>query len=131
MRNGLMLESRYLAVHRSISVEPYQIIPKIWLISKYFWHARHRGDPMENHSYFYQAVTKVAEDRIKELMHHAKEAEVKDHVFTEAGSYFRACAQTVYFAWRDITAGWHTKGDVERLELMIDLPLWPELCRTE
>src|SRR6478752_2353609 len=127
MRDGRMMDARQLAGKHAIFVEPYQIIPKMWLMSNYFWHPRRRGDAMENHSYFYQAVTKIAEDRIKELALHAREAETGDHVFPEAGSYFRACAQTVYFAWRDITAGWHTKGDVERLEAMIDLPLWPEL----
>jgi len=75
---------------------------------------------MENYSYFYQAVTKIAEDRIKELVQHAKDAEAGDHVFREAGSYFRACAQTVYFAWRDITEGWHTVDDIERLESQIN-----------
>jgi len=86
---------------------------------------------MENYSYFYQAVTKIAEERIKELVLHAKEAEAESHVFPEAGSYFRACAQTVYYAWRDITEGWHTKLDVERLESMIDLTLWTDFCESE
>jgi hypothetical protein len=53
---------------------------------------------MENNSYFYHAVTKIAEERIKELVLHAKEAEAESHVFSEAGSYFRTCAQTVYYA---------------------------------
>lgn len=79
---------------------------------------------MENYSYFYQAVTKIAEDRIKELVKHAKDAERGGHVFPEAGSYYRACAKTVYFAWRDITAGWHTESDIARLESLIDLLLW-------
>jgi hypothetical protein len=82
---------------------------------------------MENYSYFYQAVTKVAEDRIKALVQHAKDAEAGGHVFPEAGSYFRACAQTVYLAWRDINEGWFTEGDATRLEALIDVPLWAEL----
>lgn len=86
---------------------------------------------MENYSYFYQAVTKVAEDRIKELIQDAKDAEAGGHVFPEAGAYFRACAQTVYLAWRDITEGWHTEGDIERLESFIDLPLWAHVCGSE
>jgi hypothetical protein len=86
---------------------------------------------MENYSYFYASVTKIAEDRIRELEQHAKAAEAGGHVFPEAGSYFRACAQTVYFAWRDITEGWHTDGDVERLESLIDMPLWAKICESE
>ena len=79
---------------------------------------------MENHSHFYQAVTKIAEDRIKELVQHANDAEAREHVFPEAGSYFRACAQTVYFAWHDITEGWHTASGRERLEELMDAALW-------
>jgi hypothetical protein len=82
-----------------------------------------RGDKMENHSHFYQAVTKIAEDRIKELVQHAKDAEAGHRVFPEASSYFRACAQTVYFAWRDITEGWHTASDRERLECLVESAL--------
>lgn len=82
------------------------------------------GDAMENCSYFYKAVTRIAEDRIQELLQHAKDAEVRKDGFPEAGSYFRACAQTVYSAWRDITDGWHTEDDVERLESFIGLPNW-------
>jgi len=93
-------------------------------MSNYFWHDHSRGDNMENYSYFYQAVTKIAENRTKELVQHAKESKAGGHVFPETGSYFQACAQTVYFAWRDITEGWHTKDDVARLESMIDLPVW-------
>ena len=78
---------------------------------------------MENHSHFYQAVTRIAEDRIKELVQHANDAEAGDHVFPEAASYFRACAQTVYFAWRDITEGWHMASDRERLEGLVDAAL--------
>ena len=77
---------------------------------------------MENCSYFYKAVTKIAEDRIKELIEHEKDAEARESSFPEAGLYFRGCAQTVYFAWRDITDGWRTEGDVERLESLIGLP---------
>jgi len=85
---------------------------------------------MENHSHFYQAVTKIAEDRIKELVQHAKNAEAGgEHVFPEAGSYFRACAQTVYFAWRDITEGWHMASDRERLEDLADAALWNDAAR--
>ncbi len=61
---------------------------------------------MENYSYFYKAVTKIAEDRIKELIQHAIEAEMREDTFPQAGAYFRGCAHTVYLAWCDITDGW-------------------------
>ena len=83
-----------------------------------------KGEAMEDCSYFYQAVTKIAEDRMLELLQHAKDADVRDGGFPDAGAYFRACAQTVYLAWRDITDGWHRRNDVERLAALIDLPLW-------
>lgn len=86
---------------------------------------------MENYSYFYQAVTKIAEDRIKELVRHAREAEARNHVFPEAGAYYRGCAQTVYLAWRDIVDGWHACEDVARLESMIGPTLRAELCGNE
>jgi hypothetical protein len=82
-----------------------------------------RGGAMENFSYFYKAVTRIAEVRIQELLQPAKEAEAREDGFPEAGSYFRACAHTVYFAWRDITDGWHTEAEVERLESFIGLPI--------
>jgi hypothetical protein len=83
---------------------------------------------MENYSYFYQAATKIAEDRIKELIQHAKDAEAGSHVFPDAGSYFRECAQIVYLAWRDFTDKWHTASDRERLETLIDLTRWNGLA---
>jgi hypothetical protein len=79
---------------------------------------------MENCSYFYPSVTRIAEDRMLELLQHAKDAEAREHGFPEAGSYFRVCAHTVYCAWRDITDGWHTADDVERFESLIGLPSW-------
>lgn len=79
---------------------------------------------MENCSYFYQAVTKIAEERIKELIEHAKNAETRETAFPDAGSYYQACAQTIYLAWRDITDGWQAEGDVERLESLIGLSTW-------
>jgi hypothetical protein len=82
---------------------------------------------MENCSYFYQAVTRIAEDRILELLQHAKDAEARENDFPEAGSYFRACAHTVYSAWRDITNGWHANDDVERLESFIGSSIWSDV----
>ena len=78
---------------------------------------------MQDCSYFYQAVTKIAEDRMQELLHHARDADARGGGFPGAGAYFRACAQTVYLAWLDITEGWHRRNDVERLASLIDLPL--------
>lgn len=82
---------------------------------------------MENYSYFYKAVTKIAEDRIKELIQHAKKAEVREDAFPDAGSYFRDCAHIVYLAWRDITDGWQIGSDIERLELLVGRPTWAEV----
>jgi hypothetical protein len=79
---------------------------------------------MKNCSYFYQSVTQIAEGRMMELLRHAKDAEARGNDFPEAGSYFRACAHTVYCAWRDITDGWHTDDDVKRFEALIGLPSW-------
>jgi hypothetical protein len=79
---------------------------------------------MENYSYFYQAVTKITEDRVKELIKHAKDAEARETAFPDAGSYYRACAQTIYLAWLDVTDGWQIEGDVERLETIIGSQKW-------
>jgi hypothetical protein len=82
---------------------------------------------MENCSYFYNAVTRIAEDRILELLQHAHDADARGNGFPEAGSYFRACAHTVYSAWRDITNGWHTDGDLERIGSLIGVPNWVDV----
>lgn len=79
---------------------------------------------MENYSYFYKSVTKIAEDRIKELIQHANEAETREDAFPNAGLYFRGCAQTVYLAWCDIRDGWQIESDIERLESLIGHPSW-------
>lgn len=83
---------------------------------------------MENYSYFYKAVTKIAEERIKELIQHAKEAEARGgDAFPDAGSYFRGCAQTVYLAWCDITDGWQIESDLEKLGSLVGRPIWSEV----
>ena len=69
---------------------------------------------------FYQDLTEIAESRIKELMQQADEVEVREHAFPKAGSYFRACATTVYLAWRDVTDGMHSEEDSERLEALMN-----------
>lgn len=78
---------------------------------------------MENCSYFYNAVTKIAEDRIRELIQHAANTHSGKSGFPDAGAYFQACAQTVYFAWCDITEGWQTEDDVARMESLISVPM--------
>lgn len=83
---------------------------------------------MENYSYFYTAVTQIAEDRIRELMQHSQDTEVRENGFPNAGTYFCGCAQIVYAAWADITEGWHTENDVKRLELLTGLPPWVDVC---
>jgi len=50
---------------------------------------------MENYSYLYRAVKRIAENRIKELVQHAKGAEVRKDTFPHAGLYFRGCAHTI------------------------------------
>lgn len=82
----------------------------------------------KNYSYFYKAVTKIAEDRIKELIQHAKEAEVREDAFPNASSYFRGCAHIFYLAWRDITDGWEIESDIEKLESLIGWPTWTGVC---
>lgn len=67
---------------------------------------------------FYQDLTEIAESRITELIRHADEWEARDSTFSNLGSYFHACAFTVYLAWRDVTEGLHTENDLERLEAL-------------
>ncbi len=64
---------------------------------------------------FYRVITNLTESRIKELIEHAEDLETREHTFPQASSYFRTHAATVYLAWRDVTDGFHTVEDVERL----------------
>lgn len=82
---------------------------------------------MENYSYFYNAVTRIAEDRIVELVRHAKDAEARENGFPGAGSYLRARAHTVYSAWLNITDGWHTDNDLEQLQSLLGSPIWVDI----
>lgn len=65
---------------------------------------------------FYRDLTDIAEKRISELILQANVAEGRDDaLFPEAGGYYRACALTVFLAWDDVTEGWQTRHDRERL----------------
>lgn len=75
---------------------------------------------MAQQLHFYRDLTEIAENQIKELM---RNVEVMD-AFPKAGSYFQACAVTVYLAWRDVTEGWHTEDDLERLEALTNGTAW-------
>jgi hypothetical protein len=67
---------------------------------------------------FYQDLTEIAESRITELIRQAEEWEARDTTFPNSASYFRACAFTIYLAWRDITDGLHTENDLKRLKAL-------------
>jgi hypothetical protein len=65
---------------------------------------------------FYRDLTDIAENRIRELISQAGTAERRvDALFPEAGGYYRACALTVFLAWNDVTEGWQTGQDRDRL----------------
>ena len=65
---------------------------------------------------FYRDLTDIAEGRIRELIMQAETAEGRvDALFPEAGGYYRACALTVFLAWNDVTEGWQTGQDRDRL----------------
>jgi hypothetical protein len=73
---------------------------------------------------FYQDLTEIAESRISELIRQAEEWEAQDRTFPNSASYFRACAFTIYLAWRDVTDGLHTENDVERMEALARGTSW-------
>ena len=65
---------------------------------------------------FYRDLTDIAEQRIRELISQAGMAERRDDApFPDAGNYYRACALTVFLAWNDVTEGWQTQHDRDRL----------------
>ena len=65
---------------------------------------------------FYRDLTDIAEKRISELILQAGTVERRDDApFPEAGGYYRACALTVFLAWNDVTEGWQTRQDRDRL----------------
>jgi hypothetical protein len=77
---------------------------------------------------FYQDLTEIAESRITELIRQADEWEAQALTFPNSGSYFRACAFTIYLAWRDVTDGLHTERDLERLEALAHGTSWVYEC---
>jgi hypothetical protein len=77
-----------------------------------------KGSVMTQPSSFYKEITNITESRIKELIQHAEDIEARERTFPQCNSYFRAHAATVYLAWRDVTDGFHTSNDLERLEML-------------
>jgi len=83
---------------------------------------------------FYRDLTDLAETRINELILQAGMAERRDDApFPEAGNYYRACALTVFLAWNDVTEGWQTQHDRDRLAALagaegLPLPRSPQLA---
>ena len=73
---------------------------------------------MTQPSSFYKEITSITESRIKELIEHAEDIEAREHTFPKASSYFRAHAVSVYLAWRDVTDGFRSVEDMERLEAL-------------
>lgn len=67
---------------------------------------------------FYQDLTEIAETRIVELIRQAEEWEARNFISADSGSYFPACAFTVYLAWCDVTDGLHTEHDLKRLKAL-------------
>ena len=70
---------------------------------------------MTKPSSFYNKITSITENRIKELIRHADAIDARDAIFPQASAYLRAHAVTIYLAWRDVTEGLHTVEDVKRL----------------
>jgi len=73
---------------------------------------------MTQSSSFYNVITGMTECRIKELIHYAEDMDARERPVPEASSYFRAHAVTVYLAWCDVTNGFHTVEDMNRLETL-------------
>ncbi|MBV0881597.1 hypothetical protein KTQ42_20155 [Noviherbaspirillum sp. L7-7A] len=73
---------------------------------------------MTQPSSFYNVITGMTENRIKELIQHAEDIDARELPVAETSSYFRAHAVTVYLAWCDITDGFRNVEDMERLEAL-------------
>ena len=73
---------------------------------------------------FYKDFTHIAESRIKELISYAEQTETYGSALPKASSYFRDRAACVYLAWRDVTDGWQSKDDLERLEALAHETSW-------
>ncbi len=73
---------------------------------------------------FYNEITSISEKRIDELIRLAKAIDTREAIFLQASSYLRAHAVSVYLAWRDVTDGFHTVEDVERLAMLANLDVF-------
>ncbi len=73
---------------------------------------------------FYADLTQIAETRIKELICHAEQVEARESSCPDGASYFRDCAAIVFLAWRDVTEGWQSPDDLERLEALTNGTSW-------
>jgi hypothetical protein len=86
-------------------------------------------DAMAQPLCFYRDLTDIAENRIRELISQAGMAERRDDaLFPEAGGYYRACALTVFLAWNDVTEGWQTWQDRDRLAALAGAEGLPPAC---
>ena len=81
---------------------------------------------MAQQLHFYRDLTQIAENRIKELMRNVEVMDARKNAFPKADSYFQACAVSVYLAWRNVTQGWHTEDDLERLEALTNGTAWAD-----
>lgn len=79
---------------------------------------------MADYIHFYQHITRVAENRIRELIRHAEETEIREDSDPKVSSLLRDRAVCVYLSWRDVTAGWHTGVDLSRLEALAKQTVW-------
>jgi ABC-type amino acid transport substrate-binding protein len=88
---------------------------------------------MTKPSSFYNEITSITENRIKELIRHTDAIDARAALFPQASAYFRAHAMSVYLAWRDVTEGFHTVEDLKRLAMLADSNVLaigePGLCR--
>jgi hypothetical protein len=81
---------------------------------------------------FYRDLTSIAENRIRELISQAETAERRvDAPFPEAGGYYRACALTVFLAWNDVTEGWQTGQDRDRLAVLASAEVLRPTCSAQ
>lgn len=79
---------------------------------------------MEKLIHFYQDLTQIAENRIKELIQDAENMEARWRTSLGMDSYLRSKAVLVYLTWRELTAGWHIQDDLERLKSLAHGIAW-------
>ena len=73
---------------------------------------------------FYEDLTQIAESRIKEMISQVEQIEAYGSALPKASSYFRDCAVCIYLAWCDVTDGWQSNDDLERLEALTNGISW-------